>query len=157
MKTLTKYDILVVVSNRLYLVLVIGLHTRYGVQIPIYLERGRKLFLSLNKFLLSITVQIPIYLERGRKLCINSHVFPPFVAKSIDTYLPREGTETVTVIIRISFGHRIDTYLPREGTETYEFFLLKLISFFVQIPIYFERGRKLLRTLLGFLIFLFFP
>mgnify|MGYP007105696160 FL=1 len=31
MKTLTKYDILVVVLNRLYLVLVIGLHTRYGV------------------------------------------------------------------------------------------------------------------------------
>jgi len=30
MKTLTKYDILVVL-NRLYLVLVIGLHTRYGV------------------------------------------------------------------------------------------------------------------------------
>ena len=30
-KTLTKYDILVVVLNRLYLVLVIGLHTRYGV------------------------------------------------------------------------------------------------------------------------------
>ena len=31
MKTLTKYGILIVVSNRLYLVLVIGLHTRYGV------------------------------------------------------------------------------------------------------------------------------
>ena len=31
MKTLTKYDILAVVLNRLYLVLVIGLHTRYGV------------------------------------------------------------------------------------------------------------------------------
>ena len=31
MKTLTKYDILVVVLNRLYLVLVIGLHTRYRV------------------------------------------------------------------------------------------------------------------------------
>ena len=31
MKTLTKYDILVVVVlNRLYLVLVIGLHIRYG-------------------------------------------------------------------------------------------------------------------------------
>ena len=30
MKTLTKYDILVVVLNRLYLVLAIGLHTRYG-------------------------------------------------------------------------------------------------------------------------------
>ena len=30
MKTLTKYDILVVVLNRLYLVLVIGLHIRYG-------------------------------------------------------------------------------------------------------------------------------
>mgnify|MGYP000919277733 FL=1 len=31
MKTLSKYGILIVVSNRLYLVLVIGLHTRYGV------------------------------------------------------------------------------------------------------------------------------
>ena len=31
MKTLSKYGILVVVLNRLYLVLVIGLHTRYGV------------------------------------------------------------------------------------------------------------------------------
>ena len=30
MKTLTKYDILVVVLNRLYLVLVIGLYIRYG-------------------------------------------------------------------------------------------------------------------------------
>ena len=29
-KTLSKYDILVLVSNRLYLVLVIGLYTRYG-------------------------------------------------------------------------------------------------------------------------------
>ena len=31
MKTLTEYDILVVVLNRLYLLLVIGLHIRYGV------------------------------------------------------------------------------------------------------------------------------
>ena len=31
MKTLSKYDILIVVSNSLYLVFVIGLHTRYGV------------------------------------------------------------------------------------------------------------------------------
>ena len=30
MKTLTKYDILVVVLNRLHLVLVIDLYTRYG-------------------------------------------------------------------------------------------------------------------------------
>ena len=31
MKTLSKYDILTVVSNSLYLVLVIRLYTRYGV------------------------------------------------------------------------------------------------------------------------------
>ena len=38
MKTLTKYGILIVVSNRLYLVLVIGSHTRYG-GIDTYLPR----------------------------------------------------------------------------------------------------------------------
>ena len=38
MKTLTKYDILVVVLNRLYLVLVIGLYIRYGYR---YLSTSR--------------------------------------------------------------------------------------------------------------------
>ena len=47
-KTLSKYDILVLVSNRLYLVLVIGLYTRYG---------------------------------------------------GIETYLPRKGTETFSMIV----------------------------------------------------------
>ena len=66
MKTLTKYGILIVVLNRLYLVLVIGLHTRYGYR---YLSTSRgagnpDLFLNEDWLLI------------------------------IDTYLPREGPET---------------------------------------------------------------
>ena len=50
-KTLSKYDILVLVSNRLYLVLVIGLYTRYG-GIETYLPRkgpetGSNLFVMI--------------------------------------------------------------------------------------------------------------
>ena len=67
MKTLTKYGILIVVSKSLYLVLVIGLHTRYGVYLPIYLERGRKLILEVIFFWFYF--------------CIS-------------TYLPRKGPET---------------------------------------------------------------
>ena len=47
-KTLSKYDILVLVSNRLYLVLVIGLYTRYG-GIETYLPRkGPETFISIS-------------------------------------------------------------------------------------------------------------
>ena len=39
-----------------------------------------------------------------------------FCQNGIDTYLPREGTETVLGISIFSVG--IATYLPREGMET---------------------------------------
>ena len=68
MKTLTKYDILVVVSNRLYLVLVIGLHTRYGYR---YLSTSR---------------------GAGNENKLSSVVDSEY--SSIDPYLPREGPET---------------------------------------------------------------
>ena len=119
MKTLTKYDILVVVLNRLYLLLVIGLHIRYGVQIPIYLERGRKHLKGCFPFHFTI-VQILIYLERGRKpRAVARAVKSPIIC--IDTYLPREGPETGIAYMQ---GHTrtcgIAPYLPREGTETHQ-------------------------------------
>ena len=65
-KTLSKYDILVLVSNRLYLVLVIGLYTRYGY---------RNLFTSKGDGNVSLELPVSLYLI-------------------IETYLPRKGTET---------------------------------------------------------------
>ena len=189
MKTLTKYDILVVVLNRLYLLLVIGLHTRYGYR---YLStsRGAGNRLATYPTNCTVSVQIPIYLERGRK-----HFFPQSkkrVIARIDTYLPREGPETCLLPIRFGRPYRyrslstsrgagnrflptrilreravgIDTYLPREGSETRHRYLMgkrihqysslstsrgagniKRTYFFVhfhfvQLPIYLARGRK---------------
>ena len=99
MKTLTKYGILIVVSNRLYLVLVIGLHTRYGVQIPIYLERGRKLYDVYFVWCQVNDVQIPIYLGRGRNWD-KVHGFSCFLLLvQIPIYLAR-GRKLISVLVR---------------------------------------------------------
>ena len=111
-------------------------------------------------------VQLPIYLERGRKLFRQFRcIFPYF---GIDTYLPREGTETLSRPLAVKpstsikfcltlkgpetiFSYKsnpllsitcIDTYLPREGTET------NTSQSFgrqgkVQLSVYLARGRKL--------------
>ena len=117
MKTLTKYDILVVVLNRLYLLLVIGLHIRYRIQFPIYLARGRKLIIltSYNKFYFSID---PYLLPRERPETGRRVNLPSFSLTGIATYLPREGPET-PLLGKNSLGKRK-----------------------VQLPIYLERGRK---------------
>ena len=164
MKTLTKYDILVVVSNRLYLVLVIGLHTRYGYR---YLStsRGAGNLLVIIFILLYLYVQLPIYLARGRKR-IN---VTPVIKEDfrIDPYLPREGPETMFRSTKFQIKSRIATYLPREGPETLPKSPLGLqkhsysylstsrgagnmtswgiqvpLSLSVQLPIYLARGRK---------------
>ena len=165
MKTLTKYGILIVVSNRLYLVLVIGLHTRYGVQIPIYLERGRKRsdepvfcyfsgIVSIDTYLpregmetsqlqcqgnQTPSVQIPIYLERGRKLTAKPSIM--IESNSIAPYLPREGSETLKD--EYSFfcpSVQIPIQLER-GRKSYDGQLTSTL-FSVQPPIYLARGRK---------------
>ena len=149
MKTLTKYDILVVVLNRLYLVLVIGLHTRYGysylstsrgagnsrlssslsckggnlVQLPTYLARGRKLQNTFRNILFRNPVQLPIYLARGRK---RSKFYNPRTFDfSIDTYLSREGPETSIFRFQLSSSACISPHQPREGpgTKTFSEFL----------------------------------
>ena len=143
MKTLTKYDILVVVLNKLYLVLVIGLYTRYGVQL--------------------------LSTSRGDGNKNKSESFQG-LTDSIDTYLPREGTETISQNnisccfaklyislstsrgagnfsfrkrTSVSYGYSIDTYLPREGSETPCNHLRRTSTAYVQLPIYLARGRKL--------------
>ena len=91
MKTLTQYDILVVVLNRLYLVLVIGLYIRYGYislstsrgagnhnsssviarsSLYSYLSTSRGAGNTLRRCHGDIEtniVYLPIYLESGRK------------------------------------------------------------------------------------------
>ena len=116
----------------------------HPVQIPIYLERGRKLTDSRTTEN-HHWVQLPIYLARGRKLCRCIIFLYPCLYR-IDTYLPREGTETVFVkfhklrclflysylptylergrklsckILEDRDTSGIDTYLPREGPETF--------------------------------------
>ena len=90
-KTLSKYDILVLVSNRLYLVLVIGLYTRYGYR-NLFTSKGDGNMAASISSPASWSVYLSIYLARGRKRkLINFSV----KIKSIDTYLPREGTETL--------------------------------------------------------------
>ena len=72
-KTLSKYDILVLVSNRLYLVLVIGLYTRYGY---------RNLFTS-----------------KGAGNKSNSPLTKCLYC--IETYLPRKGPETTRWVAKL--------------------------------------------------------
>ena len=118
MKTLTKYGILIVVFNRLYLVLVIGLHTRYGVQIPIYLDRGRKL------------------IEYRLETCSTT--------TSIESYLPRQGPETHkrTCTHHQSNDLYSSQYTSARGRKLSVSFKLKSFHL-VQLPINLARGRKL--------------
>ena len=141
MKTLTKYDIRVVVSNRLDLVLVIRfIYKIWGIDTYLPREGSETFFLSSFRFqsnsispylpregpeifqqgLLQIangvSVYLPIYLERGRKPA--GIKCKPVVIVSIVTYLPREGTETWFSWYFWFFNNRIATYLPREGPET---------------------------------------
>ena len=142
MKTLTKYGILIVVSNRLYLVLVIGLHTRYGVQIPIYLERGRKPYDVYFVWCQVNDVQIPIYLARGRKLI---------------SVLVRTTNRTICIAPNIpprGAGNFQARKYDKKGSHQYRYLSTSrgagnlLISeifdsiFFVYLPIYLARGRK---------------
>ena len=72
MKTLTKYDILVVVSNRLYLVLVIRfIYKIWGIDTYLPREGSETFFLSSFRF----------------------------QSNSIAPYLPREGPETLPYIL----------------------------------------------------------
>ena len=87
-------------------------------------------------------VQIPIYLARGRKL-VNVESVSKKHIQSIDTYLPREGPETINICHRDAVYMCIDTYLPREGPETYGDYLD--ICHIVQTPIYLARDRKLIK------------
>ena len=169
MKTLSKYGILIVVSNRLYLVLVIGLHTRYGVQIPIYLERGRKPLHLLNLNTRAIKVQLPIYLARGRK---RSRCWFSWDFWFLYRYLPREGPETNLINLLFSmflYSHQltsrgagnavidsvqiiefsIATYLPREGPETVIERIEWIVVCCVQILIYLARGREQKSTVIS--------
>ena len=115
-KTLSKYDILVLVSNRLYLVLVIGLYTRYGY---------RNLFTSKGDGNL-------VPQTRGSPICL-----------SIDTYLPREGPETRQTPCKL-FHKQVwpPIYLARgRKPDCYESFH-SVTSSKVKNPIYFARGRR---------------
>ena len=92
-KTLSKYDILVLVSNRLYLVLVIGLYTRYGY---------RNLFTSKGD---------------GNVICINST--SPRSELYRNLFTSKGDGNTGVFILMYLYRLIIETYLPRKGTETW--------------------------------------
>ena len=68
------------------------MHLYSFVKIPIYLERGRKLLVCSRFKVTSIGIA-PYLPWGGRKLCFKALHWLPDIC--IDTYLPREGSETL--------------------------------------------------------------
>ena len=81
--------------------------------------------------------------ERGRKLCLVCYFNHSLI--QFGNKMPREGTETLTVMYSPFISHATTSFgnkMPREGTETCMFSnVTKLISDLeIRCP---ERGRKL--------------
>ena len=87
------------------------------VQIPIYLERGRKQEI-VSDFHLWVWQYRLLFTLRGagNNQFLLIHLPTPFIT----TYLPREGPETVPLLFLDLVAElvRIRIYLPREGPET---------------------------------------
>ena len=85
-------------------------------------------------------VQLPIYLERGRKLHKNTILFIYFC---IDTYLPREGPKTLFLNLLLKL-YRVYRYLTTSRGAGNLIPIYCIFTFFlcVYLPIYLSRGRK---------------
>ena len=109
MKTLSNYDILIIVSNRLYLVLVIRFTYKiWGIDTYLPREGTETFGLRIRK---QNTVLVYRYLSTSRgDGNLNEAYLTMFVKMCIDTYLPREGTETLK-FFHFFFKHILYRYL----------------------------------------------